>query len=252
MTGKINKKLAAEKEVHLLMAHRNNHNKISTIITGYETPVLVAIAAALYDMDIYARSYPKRDLEDMLKDVLQERKKRIDNDFTWTEEKKARFLLINDQLLEACEKGWQEALETAAELERRIKRKDSFIKDYEIKVRLSAYPRISGDTDEKVMAYFGDDVMRTVEYWISHCHYKSIIEDDYKKPLCLDRSTNWNIDFLRGEFDNDYICYPVYLMLCTHVWSFPDILSIWNIWVDVEVTRQFCKRIPKWKAPLDD
>ena len=51
MTGKTNKKLVAEKEVHLLMAHRNNHNKISTIMTGYETPVLVAIAAALYDMD---------------------------------------------------------------------------------------------------------------------------------------------------------------------------------------------------------
>jgi hypothetical protein len=247
------KSLPVEKEIHLLMAHMDKHDTVTKILAGYKLPMLVKIAAGLDEMSFPSRQrkYAETDLKDMLECVLNERSHRLNADFQWTAENHARFLLVSDQLYEAYVKGWQEAFEIAADLEKRIKRRDSFLKDYEIEIIIAAYPQISGErkTAETVAAYLGEKKLRYMEYGLSHCHYDKYINDeDFKKPTTIDKSMNWNIEYFNGEFDNDYICYPIHYMLDTLVWSFADIISIRKIWVDADVRYQHHAWIPKKKA----
>jgi len=244
----INKKITpVEKEVYLLMAYKDNYDIICEILAGYKLPMLVKIAAKLDDMGWkHNKKYLEDDLKDMLKSVLIERKRRLNADFTWTDENKARFLFINEQLYEACVKGWQEATETAAALEKRIKQQDSFLVDYEIEIIINAYPKIgNGEAAETVMCHLGEETLKYMEHGISHCHYNSFIKNKFDKPITIDKSTNWNIEYFNGVFDNDYICYAIHYMLDTHAWSYPDILSIEGIWVNVEATHQNFKGIRK-------
>ena len=202
-----------EREVHLLMANKNNRDKVKKILAEYKLPMLVKIAAELYDMKFHGKHYPKYDFDNMLKDILFERTKRLNADFEWTEENKARLLLVSDQLLEVCEKGWKEAKATAADLEKRIKRRDSFLKDYEIEVIIRAYPKIGGEriATDTIECYLGDETLRYMEHGISHCHYDKYINDeDCKTPFSLNKNINWNGEYFNGKFDNDYICYPIH------------------------------------------
>jgi len=242
--------MKVEKEIHLLMAHRDKRDTIKKILAEYNLPMLVKIAAKLYDVIFNRYHYPKYDMEKMLTYVLWERRKRLDTDFKWTDENKARLLFISDRLYEACVKGWQEATETAAALEERIKRKDSFLNDYEIKITLNVYPKIGGEREaaEAVAEHLGEETLRSLKLCISHCHYDNFIKnEDYKTDITINKSINWNSEYFNGEFDNDYISYAIHDMLDTHVWSFADILSIRDIWVNVEVTHQYNTRIPKEK-----
>ena len=248
MVSKTSDNRTVEKEVHLLMAHRNDYGLIKGIISGYKTHTLVDIAAELCDLSSLSHKYPEKVLREVLDCVLLERKNRLNKDFEWTEENKARFLVINNQLLENGERGWLKALEAAAELEKLIERKEPFLNDYEIEVVMSAHPRIKGDTDEAVTAYLAEEKMRYMGARIGHSNYKHAISDGPENVPLVDRSMNWNGEHLRGGFDNDYICYLMHCLLDTHVWSFPDILSINIIWVDVVVTHQFYTNIPKWRT----
>ena len=238
-----------KKEIHLLMESKDKRKILSKILAGYELPVLVKIAAVFDIMIFRSDKYPKTDLEFMLKVVLRERKRRINAKFQWKDETRKRFLLVNDQLYEACVKGWQEALETAAALEVRIKREDSFLKDYEITVNINAYPKINGDRDDVVTDYFAVKGLNNIAS-ISHCHYETIVlsaDNESFPKLCIDKTTNWNGEYFNGEFDNDYICYAIHRLLDSHMWSFQDILSIRRIWIDVEATHQHFSDIPKGK-----
>jgi hypothetical protein len=130
-----------EKEVHLLMANMKKYTYdkcdykkkiyvVDEILAGYSLSKLMKIAALLDKFSFPGVYYPERDMNAMLKQVLIERKKRLNKDFEWTEENKARFLMINDRLYNACVKGWKEATDTAAVLEKRINKRDSLLKDY--------------------------------------------------------------------------------------------------------------------------
>ena len=241
------KRLPVEKEIHLLMAYKDRDEAISEIIAGYRTPKLVKIAAALADMKSHSGKYSKyteHDLADMLDDVLEERRRRLDADFEWTDENRARFLLISDRLYDASVKAWQEAEETAASLEKRIKKKDSFLKDYEIEIAVTPYPKIRGEREAAVTValYLAEETLVCMKTDISHIHYHRHIGGDgdgYEENLLTDKSMNWNIEYFNGVFDNDYICYAIHVILDTGVWSFADVLAIERIWADVEVTHQY-------------
>ena len=107
-------------------------------------------------------------------------------------------------------------------------------------------------TDREIVLQIGKEVDSEGHFitdMVSHCHYNRIINDkDFEKPITIDKSMNWNSEYFNGEFDNDYICYAIHYMLDTHAWSFADVLSIGDIWVNVEVTHQYNKKIPKEKV----
>ena len=247
----LSKELSLEKEIHLLMAneyskwHSSTRRKaLDEILDGYKVPMLTKIAGKLICERSYYPSfynYTEHDLNEMIGRILYERKHRLNEGFKWTEENKARFLFINDQLYDACVKGWEEAKETAAALEKRIKQRNSFLKDYEIEITLNIYPKIKGERRwaSELESYLGHEETRLLEMNISHSHYKrKFKKENADKPMLIDKSTNWNIEYFDGVFDNDYICYAIHGLLDTDGWSFVDILSINKIWVDVEVKHQ--------------
>jgi hypothetical protein len=175
--------------------------------------------------------------------LLLARKRRLCSAFRWTEENKARFLEINNLLLEACEKVWAEGVRLSEEIETRIAKGDEYLSDYEIEIRIDPFPvieEIQGmpyDCIPDILAeYFTDE--RTVPRLtqpISHCRHESSLRE---KPLLIDRSINWNDEYFDGEFDEEYICYAIHVLRDTDCWTFQDILSINVICTEVKVEYQ--------------
>jgi hypothetical protein len=59
-----------------------------------------------------------------------------------------------------------------------------------------------------------------------------------EQPMELDKSFNWNREYLGNTFENDYIGYATHKLLDTN-WSFKDIIGITTIHADVEVIHQY-------------
>jgi antirestriction protein len=243
---------AVDKEIHTLIAYTRNRGVISRhvideIIAGYTTPMIEKIVAELYLGNIQLKFLSKREAMFLMDDLLGERKRRLNKDFQWTDKTRARFLQVNNQLFDACKRGWQEAVKTADALEQRIKQRESFLKDYEISIIVNAYPAISGNriTAEHVAECLACEPGVADVERISHCHYHHVHDHENWPKSCIDESTNWNSEFFNGEFKDDYICYMIHTMLDSHRWSYPDILSVKGIWVNVEVTYQNYMRVPK-------
>ena len=243
---KQNEKSEIEKEAHLLIAYKNRYDDQKNLIAEYKLQKLVKIVAMLIDHgDLFSDrfGYTKNEIDWIIEQLLSERRRRLNAEFQWTEENRARFKAVNDELFDACNKGWEEALDTAKALEARIKSRDAFLKDYEIDVTITAYPNIGGNREAaEILGYhLGEDYHCSRVGEISHSRYKHDTDID-SLPMTVDKNVNSNIEYFDGEFWDDYICYTIHRMLDSHIWSFPDILSICSIWVDVKVEHQYDKK----------
>jgi len=241
------KNLELEKEVLLLMSFKSNIKKLDEIIKGYKLKQLLEITAYLLDRRVGAKRYSVYDLEFMTEELLSARVRLLHNDnkWLWTAEDKQRLSVVNAEIFNACEKGFKEAFETAELLENRIKKRDSFLKDYEIEIKITPYPTIHGvnrDVADTVGGFLGEESIPCAVEHISHCHFHRYNYDEF---FLVDKNPSWNTDFYRKTFPGINICYLVHRMMESHVWSYPDILSISNIWVDVQVTYQYYRNIPK-------
>ena len=144
-------------------------------------------------------------------------------------------------------------METAEVLEQKIRDKKSFLKDYEIKLDFGIYPNIKGNREatETIECYLGEEALshNAGNAGISHFRYQSDIEKE-KLPLIVDESENFNYEYFDEEVKQKlFVCYLTHLLIETRVWSLPDFLSIKGIWVDVNVSHQSYKDIPKGKRP---
>ena len=241
------KQLALEKEVLLLMSLKNKYEKLTVAIKEYSLKQLLEITAHLIDKRIGPSNYSKYDLEFIIEQLLSERVRMLHKDYDriWTDEDKQRLSAINDEIFRACEKGFEEAFVTASLLEKRIKKRDSFLKDYEIEIKVTPYPTIQGvnrDVADTVCGFLGEESIPCAVEHISHCHFHRYNYDEF---FLIDKNPSWNTDFYRRTFPGINICYLVHRMMESHVWSYPDILSIRNIWVDVQVTYQYYRNISK-------
>ena len=249
---------AVEKEIDFLMTKRNEYGRVDAeFLAGYKMPMLVKIAAKIEHIldKVSPFGYSGYDLEQLRSTVLMERKKRIDAEFEWTDRYKARFLTINEKLLDACEKGWHEALEAAKILEERIKQGDSFVNDYSLDVYLTAWPRIKYDPEWVNAEYFGTKSLQHMNTQIGHgdnkYDYMLTGEDGFKTSIMIDKSLNWNKEEpFKGEFDDEYICYAMDYILGGYfkIWSIPDVLSITSISATAEIKHIFHEGIFKSNA----
>jgi len=181
-------------------------------------------------------NYPAHEKVYAAKLLLQYRCDVINKRFSWNDEKKEKFIRINKEILDSCEKAWGEVLLAAENLENRIRNKDSLFTDYEIYVDMTAYPDFGNKCTNKIKYFFAEELQLRPFIHISNGEYNSI---DYV-PQFIDKSKNWNIKYFSKEFKNDYICRAVYKLLDTGIWSFEDILSITHscVWLDVNVVHQ--------------
>jgi len=260
-SNKVKKLMVVEKEIHLLMAYKDNDSVLDIFIPSYSISMLVRIAAILIDRKYYRFSkknhlskYSTTDIDFMINRVLIERTAKINSYFVWTNENKKRFDLVFLQLSEAFMIARQEAIETAKALEPRIKQNDPFLKDYEIDIVLNPYPYIRGDREaaETVSEYLAVDVLRNV--WdIGHSgnnnHLMNLKDEEideiwntpfcYYDPAVLKRLSD---DTKRSKTSLGYAGIMDRL-LSSHIWSDLDILSIRKIWADVEVKQQHFRSI---------
>jgi hypothetical protein len=154
--------------------------------------------------------------------------------YQWTAEKKKRLLVVNDALEKAFAAAWDEAMTTAAGLESRITSGEAFLLDYEIDIEFRLCIKdITSQTEDDDDLYL--DVPVTLRPSISHCHYEFCLEGGL--PLQFDKSLNWNSEYFNGEFDDEFIGYSLHCLL-DGGWCFDDILSIKEIWTDVNFTHQ--------------
>ena len=246
---------AVESEIHSLISYVRNRIMISEhvvdeIIAGYTLPMLHNIIAELAYGITATRFLSEIERKYLMEHLFFERLRRLNDNFEWTEENRTRFLQVNNELFNACKKGWQEALDKAECLEEKIEKCDPFLKDYEIRIRINTYPKVNGvkrDIAEYVESYLAEETLSEVES-ISHCHYKKVSLKDKEFPkYIVDDSTNWNFEYFGDVFKDDYICYLVHCMLDTGVWCFKDIISIERVWIDIEVTHQYYTDIAKIK-----
>ena len=205
---------------------------------GEDTSVLLSVAEYILEnlsRASFYRDFSKREKELAVGNLLRDRCRITNSRFSWTGEKRKRFLHVNDTLINSCVIAWDEALSTAAVLEERIKQNDPFMKDFEVDVNINAYPSFGNEDDfEDVRAVFGEELPSTAS--ISHSNYEMSIKLD--RPLDVDRRLARSMHNISEEFENVYISSSVNKMLYTKIWSYEDILSISSIWADVKATHQ--------------
>jgi hypothetical protein len=224
------KNIETEKTLEKLkkLSHKNQRDKLKK----YSIEILELLA-----VEIYEKSYKRNDLLDI---ILFERAVKLDDNFEWTNENKQKFLNVNDKFMQIFESAYNEALSSAFELESRIKNNDKFIKDYEIEIEITPYMHKQFYDDKK--NNFGyvlsepESNNSIIEYSFGHSNYDSEIKE---KPVYLDKSMNWNIEYFGDTFNDNYICYAIHRLLDTDRWSFYDIININKIWADVEVIHQY-------------
>ena len=167
--------------------------------------------------------------------ILMERYLKLNDAFSWTETSKNKFLEINDKLMAVFENSYNEAVTTANELEQRIRNNDPFLKDYEIDIEIQPYIFDKNDYENDCIALvLSEPDYFPINFSIGNSHFFNATKE---LPIYMDKSLNWNQLYLKGIFDNYYICYQIHTLLENH-WAFQDILNINQIWADVKVSYQ--------------
>jgi hypothetical protein len=173
---------------------------------------------------------------EILHDILLERAIKLNRNFEWSNENKQKFLKVNDKFMFVFEKAYNEALSVAHELENRISLNDKFIKDYEIEIKITPYmdDRFYNDNSGDIGCILSEPspINSPIYFSFGHTHYH------HEKPIYMDKSLNWNIEYFGDMFRDNYICYEIHELLDSK-WSFYDIINIKKIWADVEVIHQY-------------
>jgi hypothetical protein len=207
-------------------------------IEQYSVEILESMATNIYHETLHHGVDKECDI---LNIILLERIRKLNNDFEWTKNNRETFLKISDKITQVFEKAYNEAIRAAKELENRLLNRDDFIKDYEIKIEISLYMK-----DE----YYKDEVNGSIGYVLSepisdfypinyslgHTHFQRKLSE---KPIFLDKTINWNREYLGDTFKNNYIGYAIHSLLGTRQWSFKDIININKVWADVKVIHQY-------------
>lgn len=230
-----------DEEYKELMSLAKNYDDLHKHLSQYMPDALLQMAAQLLCRREKSAPYSSFDLELVIIDVLHARERQLNNGWFFTEHDHERFLKISNELYDVCQKGWNEALKTARELELRMEQGDDFLRDYEIKVCFRPYSSldqkgIDEDLHFEAVSYFAEEFPYT--YFVDSIRHHSYAENAGRIPFCLDKSMNWNCEYFDGEFDNDYISYPIHIFLDEGIWSFSDICLINNISIDVKVEHQ--------------
>lgn len=231
--------------------------KTKELIAGYDMDSLIYIAGELADFKgnrWFTHKYTKEDLKYVLNIALEERRKRLNENFQWTDEKRERLIFLNNRIMDATIKCLKKIEEIDAALESQTRAKDSFFMDYEICAEIYVYPEISGNRRSagRIEKYLAEDVLlRTI--------YHEWYEDTdnawtmYKKALSFEERNgkvfNWNDGKLKEsertskemceQFKDVDICFALHRMLEYHDWSYSDILSAERIYIDVKINQQY-------------
>jgi hypothetical protein len=179
--------------------------------------------------------------DEQLEDILRARKYKLNRQFEWTPENKARLLHLNDKLMDSFDKLKAEAIAVLQTLQDRVNAKDGFLHDFEIEANVTPYFYEEAEDGERYEKDTGIEevLMRKWEDWLLDFSVSNIEAFNSVNELYFDKKMNWNIEILTGEFDDSYISFGIH-ELCTHTtgWSLQDVLKINHLWVELKVIYQ--------------
>ena len=205
-------------------------NSLEKQLEEYAIKELEELAVDLYEYCLHNKNAKKEMLE-LLNDIIHERGARLHSNFVWTEENVSKLLKVNDLLVSAAEKANAQAQSFIEKLEIKKDEHNDLI-DYEIEIKLIPY--ISGYNDT------GASFMYVLCEPLDNKYLLTCDADDNKY---FDRSETW-LEGLWDEnlkvldcFKDKYISYAVHELWDAH-WWFHDIMNIDRVYIEVRTVAE--------------
>ena len=148
--------------------------------------------------------------DEKLKEMLAERKHRLNANFVWTPENKQKIIELNNGLLERYREAYNELVRITNEFEERYRTGDNNYKDYTIDVE---FWYNAPETDNEEENDLQSNLCEETNFWgpsLSSRSYnrdKGLMTEPFEKAMFIDEQS-WNENpFNVKELDDTYIYY---------------------------------------------
>lgn len=148
--------------------------------------------------------------DEKLKEMLAERKHRLNANFVWTPENKQKIIELNNGLLERYREAYNELVRITNEFEERYRAGDNNYKDYTIDVE---FWYNAPETDNEEENDLQSNLCEETNFWgpsLSSRSYnrdKGLMIEPFEKAMFIDEHS-WNENpFNVNELDDTYIYY---------------------------------------------
>lgn len=148
--------------------------------------------------------------DEKLKEMLAERKHRLNANFVWTPENKQKIIELNNGLLERYREAYNELVRITNEFEERYRAGDNNYKDYRIDVE---FWYNAPETDNEEESDLQSNLCEETNFWgpsLSSRSYnrdKGLMIEPFEKAMFIDEQS-WNENpFNVKELDDTYIYY---------------------------------------------
>ena len=148
--------------------------------------------------------------DEKLKEMLAERKHRLNANFVWTPENKQKIIELNNGLLERYREAYNELVRITNEFEERFRAGDNNYKDYTIDVE---FWYNAPETDNEEENDLQSNLCEETNFWgpsLSSRSYnrdKGLMIEPFEKSMFIDEQS-WNENpFNVKELDDTYIYY---------------------------------------------
>lgn len=151
--------------------------------------------------------------DEKLKEMLAERKHRLNANFVWTPENKQKIIELNNGLLERYREAYNELVRITNEFEERYRTGDNNYKDYTIDVE---FWYNAPETDNEEENDLQSNLCEETNFWgpsLSSRSYnrdKGLMIEPFEKAMFIDEQS-WNENpFNVKELDDTYIYYFIH------------------------------------------
>jgi hypothetical protein len=209
------------------MKKSDNYENPGQKFEKHSLEALEAMAVSIFNNDNWDKK--------ALREILEERKRRLNKDFVFTPEDIDVFLWIDYEIKKCVKKLQQQGVEIIKNLEKLTQEKGAFFNDFEVEAFIR--PVIM----EWIELRIAEDPISEIINWVEGDFILSFKPSIEHPNCCYFGDLNWNDHELgvpKGTFAGHHIGYGMH-ELCSHsLWSFPDMMRISDIDCDLKVLYQ--------------
>jgi Leucine-rich repeat (LRR) protein len=179
------------------------------------------------------RSTASENEKEVFKWIMQERSRRLNRKFKWTDENKKRIVKVSDAFLKAWEDGSAKAKKMVEALNPR---------DDECTIEIVLYPDIANFKEDEISMsrMYGTitDHLNSELELSMRFSYDTLAknEDRLRESIHVRRKLSWNTEGLGDyELEDSYICYALHILYSHNNWAIEDIAKIDNITTEIKI-----------------
>ncbi len=152
----------------------------------------------------------RREEDEKLKEMLAERKYRLNTNFVWTPENKQKIIELNNGLLERYREAYNELVRITNEYEERYRAGDNNYKDYTINLEFWYNAPESDNEEENEL---NDNLCEETKFWgpylgsKSYARDKGLFLEPFEKAMLIDGHYRNEYPFNTKELDGIHIYY---------------------------------------------